>query len=121
MPDWRQAIREHMEATNLDPAREAEIVEELSAHLDDRYGELMAGGAGETRARRIAIAELKQLRIVARRAAQEPLPIGSKGGRNLMANFLHDLRVALRTIRNRPGYSFAVIFLLAVGWGGDAV
>ena len=36
----------------LPPAREAEIVEEVAQHLEDRYQELVAGGATEAEARR---------------------------------------------------------------------
>jgi putative ABC transport system permease protein len=42
----------------LNPAREAEIVEELSQHLDERYEELRAGPADDAEAERLAVAEL---------------------------------------------------------------
>ena len=37
MPDWSREIRAAIASLNLDPAREAEVVEELSQHLRDRY------------------------------------------------------------------------------------
>jgi hypothetical protein len=42
---------------NLDPEREAEIVDEVSQHLDDRYQELRVGGTIDADARRLALEE----------------------------------------------------------------
>ena len=35
MPDWSKEIRAAVAALNLEPLREAEVVEELSQHLAD--------------------------------------------------------------------------------------
>ena len=45
MSDWRHAIARRLEGLHLPPTREAEVVEELSRHLDDRYRELRSAGA----------------------------------------------------------------------------
>ena len=42
MPDWRVDIASRLRALRLDPAREAEIIDELSQHLDERYDELLS-------------------------------------------------------------------------------
>ena len=39
MPEWKDEIKNRLAGLNLTPTREAEIVEELSQHLDDRYVE----------------------------------------------------------------------------------
>jgi hypothetical protein len=39
MPDWAGHVRLRLFPLRLSPAREAEIVEELSQHLDDRWRE----------------------------------------------------------------------------------
>jgi len=44
MPDFRRAIERRLARLRLAPVRHAEIVEELSQHLHDRYDELRAGG-----------------------------------------------------------------------------
>ena len=44
MPDWKPVLLARLAGLPLTPAREAEIVEELSLHLDDRYSELIRGG-----------------------------------------------------------------------------
>jgi predicted permease len=118
MPDWQGPIRERLAATQLDPAREAEIAEELSSHLDDRYRELVSTGLNAIEAERAATAELETLAIPPR-PRPEPLPVGGGQGRNLMANFWHDVKVALRMMRSKPAFSAAVVFMLAVGIAGN--
>ena len=66
MPDWNEQIRQQLGILNLKPAREAEIVEELAQHAEDRYRELRGGGATETEARRIALEETGGHELLAR-------------------------------------------------------
>src|SRR6185436_16209673 len=40
MYEWKSAIREHLYELRLSPARETEIIEELSQHLQQRFDEL---------------------------------------------------------------------------------
>lgn len=44
MPDWTRYLRPRLARLNLDGARETEIVEELSQHLEERYEELRNQG-----------------------------------------------------------------------------
>jgi hypothetical protein len=60
MPEWNADLRARLAGLRLTPAREAEIVEELAQHLDDRYEELRASGSSHTDARRIALDELSE-------------------------------------------------------------
>ena len=81
--DWKPALRPYLDGLSLHPAREAEIIEELSSHLDDRTAELVAGGNPPVDARRIALDDLTadsklaaRLRIL-KQAHIEPLvPLG---------------------------------------------
>ena len=59
MPDWKSHVRPHLEALRLSPVRENEIIDELAQHLDDRWRELVAGGASEEEARPLALALLR--------------------------------------------------------------
>jgi putative ABC transport system permease protein len=117
MPDWKDAIHDRLRSMPLDPAREAEIAEELASHLDDRYRELLAT-ATPAEAERAAAAELETLQLPPR-PRRDPLPVGSHSGRNFMANLWHDLKVALRMARSRPGFSVAVVCMLAIGIAGN--
>jgi hypothetical protein len=37
MSDWAEHVRPRLSTLRLSPGREAEIIEELSQHLDDRW------------------------------------------------------------------------------------
>ncbi len=56
--DWRPALAARLARLTLNPAREREIIDELSQHLDDRYQELRSGGATHDDALRMALAEI---------------------------------------------------------------
>lgn len=42
MLEWKVESRKRLAGLNLKPEREAEILDELSGHLQDRYDELRA-------------------------------------------------------------------------------
>jgi putative ABC transport system permease protein len=65
MPDWTREVRTRLSSLRLSPSREAEIVDELSQHLDDRYRELIAGGASPEEATRLALAEFRSGNLLA--------------------------------------------------------
>jgi len=44
MPDWQKLVREHLSGLALDPRECAEVVEELSAHLEETYEGLLRAG-----------------------------------------------------------------------------
>jgi putative ABC transport system permease protein len=122
MPEWRREIRERLAALGLDAAREAEIVEELSQHLDDRYAELRGRGLDDRAARIAALEELndgerldQQLRAVTSRAATTP-PLGGSPG-SFLQSIWQDAWYSLRTFRTRPTYAVvvALTFALAIG------
>ena len=64
MPDWAQEIRAAIARLQLDPGREALLVEELSQHLADRYNELRGEGVGDEEACRLLRAELNDGKLV---------------------------------------------------------
>jgi putative ABC transport system permease protein len=107
----------------LDSTRE--IIEELSQHLDDRYHELVSGGATDDDARRDALMELNyenlldQGRIGMVREAPQGPAAPESSGHNFFASLRQDLRYALRQFQRNPGFALVAIITLALGIGAS--
>ena len=125
MPDWESLIRNRIASLGLPPAAEADLTEELAQHLEDRYRELLVGGAEEAEAFRQAVAELDDqdpIRGLSRRSHRlsraETVPVGGRSG-NWFIDLRKDLQFAGRTMRNNPFFVLFVVVTLGLGIGAN--
>jgi putative ABC transport system permease protein len=123
MSVWRRELVERLAALRLKPEYEAEIVEELSQHLDDRVRDLVALGSDPAATRAVALADLDAPGELTRRLADiipRPLnlpPVGAPSrGRWLQARW-QDVRHSLRSLRRSPAFTAAVIVTLGLTIG----
>ena len=115
MPEWTSHIRPHLAALRLEPGREAEILDEISQHLDARYEDLLRDGATESEAQRLVTEELCVPDALAEfmrplRQSHAPLPLtpGASGTR-VFRGLWQDLRIAARSLKKTPVFAAAAI------------
>jgi putative ABC transport system permease protein len=120
---WAREVRTRLSSLRLSPTREAEIVDELSQHLDDRYRELIAGGASPEEAARLTLADFQSGNLLAEhmatlRQSHAPPPItpGTSTG-HVLSDLWQDMRYAARTFSKQPAFAFATALTLALGIG----
>ena len=124
MPDWSKEIRERLAGLALDPTRDASVVEEIGQHLDDRYAELIAGGASPPAARKSALYELggpalsRALADALPRPAPSRVPPPEDGG-GFLSGLGKDFRYGARRLRLEPMFSLVAILSLALGVGAN--
>src|SRR5688572_9984201 len=120
---WAREVRTRLSSLRLSPTREAEIVDELSQHLDDHYRELTAGGTTPDEATRLTLAQFRSGNVLAQhmaalRQAHSPASItpGAPTG-HVLSDLGQDLRYAARTFWKQPAFAFATVLTLALGIG----
>ncbi|HZN03928.1 MAG TPA: ADOP family duplicated permease, partial [Candidatus Polarisedimenticolia bacterium] len=136
MPDWRRYVRERLSLPRLRPEREAETVEDLAQQLDDLYRAALERGAteeeAEAQARReigdwdglahdITLSETRHRHPLDQRAidhletGRRPAGAVFRIAAQCVADALHGVRL----LRQKPGFTVAVLVTLALGIGAN--
>jgi predicted permease len=119
--NWRDELMRRLAPLHLRPEREAEIVDELSQHLDDFVRELVAGGATVAEARRAALADLDVPGELARRMGRVEHPFTDVHARtSTPQRWWRALVPDWNLFRRSPAFAAGAVLLLSVGIGVSA-
>ena len=125
MPDFTSHIRSRLASLRLSPAREREIAEELTQHLEDRWRELVMRGATPEDAAHTARTEFDGARLEAllgtlRQAHWHETPAPGPSRAFSLDSVFIDLRHAIRALRATPSFTIGALIVLALGTGATA-
>jgi predicted permease len=115
-----------LSSLRLSPTREAEIIDELSQHLDDRYLDLIAGGASPEEATRVALSDFRRGNVLARHLAPlkqahagTPTAVWEPTG-HVLTDLWQEVRSAVRIFWKQPAFAATAVLTLALGIGATA-
>lgn len=126
MVDWINGIAQRLEASRTGPAPDRGVVQELAQHFEDRYRELLAGGADEPAARAAVFAEIEGIQNLPptlpkskRERSQNEDNSGKPASGRIFLDFIRDVRYGWRVIRRSPLFTLFAVISLGLGIGAN--
>ena len=137
MRDWQAYVRSHLTLPAHSPERQARIVRELAAQLEDFYRDAIAGGLTDDEADGHARSQITDWDRIARdvsradRSHRQPrlerlanaldnAPGPTRGVQQMFAHVIRDVRFSIRQLLKSPGFSIVAILTLALGIGSSS-
>ena len=125
MPDWKQQLASRLASLRISPAREREIIDELSQHLDDLYRERRTAGESHEAAIRRALDEIDDRDLLERgmrvlgQARYVPPPVPGTSRVRWLSDIRLDVTYAARTLLQAKTWTAVIVLLLALGIGAN--
>ena len=121
MPDWKTLVQARLRQLSRDGEADADVTDELTSHLQDRYHELRSAGVDEADAIETTLSELRDGernamdRWTRRARPQTVAPPAATPNTRPLAGGWRDLQYGARLLARTPGTTAIVVCTLALG------